>query len=212
MIRIPIAIDFFADLICPWCYVGWEALKRAAEANPNYAVRVRWRNFLLAPETPPEGVDKKDYFAARYGAEPEKMSQSNAALNAAAAAAGAPLDLGAARRIPNTINAHRIVHWAAGQNVAEAAIDELFFAYFVEGRDIGAGDVLIDVAARAGLDATIVRDLLASAADADKIAALHAAAVRAGVTGVPVAVLNGKVAVMGAESAENYAAAFKEAA
>lgn len=207
-----VRIDFFADLICPWCYVGWESLKRAAEARPHLRVSLSWRNFLLYPNAPAEGVDREAYLQERYGAEPEKLAASGAALRAAAEAAGAPINLAAAKRFPNTINAHRLVHWGAGQGIAEAMIDALFAAYFVEGRDIGDLEELVRIADSVGLDPAIVRDLLPSPADRGEILTLHQAAVNTGVTGVPVTILNRQAVLMGAETPEVYGEALDRVA
>lgn len=205
-----VRIDFFADLICPWCYVGWAALKTAAMRTPDIRCGVQWRNYMLHPDTPPEGVDRKEYFKGRY--EPEKLTQIHAALIAAAEAAEVTLDLAAPTRMPNTLDAHRLIRWAAGQGRAEAAIDSLFAAYWIDGRDIGQPPVLVELAQDIGLDPQIVADLLAAESDRDAIAAMHNDAVRIGVTGVPVAILNRQAVLMGAESPENYAAAIQQVA
>lgn len=205
-----VAVDFFADLICPWCYVGWAALKAGARISPGVQVGVQWRNYLLHPDTPHDGYDRKDYFKGRY--EPEKLAQIHTALIAAAEAAEITLDLAAPTRMPNTLDAHRLIRWAAGQGQAEAAIDALFAAYWIDGRDIGQPSVLVELAQDAGLDATIVGDLLATEADRDAIAALHNDAIRIGITGVPVAVLNRQAVLMGAETPQNYAAAIDKVA
>jgi len=197
-----VAIDFFSDLSCPWCYVGWTALKRAAAARPDVACALSWRNFLLHPETPPGGLDRRDYFKDRF--EPERLRAIHATLEEAAAAAGAPLNLAAPERVPNTLDAHRLIHWAAGQGAAEGAIDALFAAYWVEGRDIGAPETLGAIAGEIGLDPTIVRDLLASPADREVVEAMHNTSVTIGVSGVPVALFNRQAVLMGAESVETY--------
>ncbi|MGE0044500.1 MAG: DsbA family oxidoreductase [Hyphomonadaceae bacterium] len=196
------AVDFFADVSCPWCYVGWESLKRAAEARPELSLSVAWRNFLLNPEMPREGFDRREYFSKKF--DPDRLAMIHDALMQAAEAAGVPLNLESRARIPNTIDAHRLIHWSAGQGRAEAAIDELFAAYFVEGKDIGEAETLIDVAAKIGLDSELVRELLAGDADRDMILKLHASAVKLGVSGVPVAIINRRAMLMGAETPEKY--------
>lgn len=205
-----VQIDFFADFVCPWCYVGWEALKRAAEARPALRVSVAWRNFLLRPDMPAEGMDRRAYLEANF--EPERIAETQRILNAAAEAAGVPLNLNAATRFPNTIDAHRLVSWAARAHRAEAAIDAIFAAYFVDGRDIGEAAVLLDAAQEAGLDRAAIAALLASEEDRADILRLHEAAMQSGVTGVPVAILNRKAVVMGAESPAVYGEALEAAA
>lgn len=209
MTRTPISADFFADVTCPWCYVGWTALKLAAARHPQFAVNVSWRSFLLAPDMPEQGVDRKAYLAQRFP--PERLQAAHAALNAGALAAGAPLNLDAPERIPRTLDVHRLIHWAASQGVAEPVIDALFHAYWVEGRDIGDHAELRRIGEAAGMDPGEVAKLLASAADMDVVCGFHARAQQIGITGVPVAVMNRRVPVIGAQGADAYAAAFAEA-
>ena len=198
-------VDFIADICCPWCYVSWRALDRAIIARPDLNVERVWGAFLLRPDTPPFGFDRAEYIAKIFAGDPERAQASRAALQAAADDAGAPLNLEAAKRVPNTINAHRIVQWASGQGLTIAAADALFAAYFVEGRDIGDRDVLLDIAASSGLDRAIVAKLLDGDADWNIVADAHNAAVEAGVRGVPVTLFNGRFARQGAESVAVYA-------
>lgn len=207
--RRALSVDFFADLSCPWCYVGWEGLKRAAEARRDVlALSVAWRTFMLQPDAPREGADRKAYLA-RYPA--DRLQAANATLMQMAQAAGAPLDLDAAERIPNTVDAHRLVHWAGQYGSAEAVIDALFRAYFVEGRDLGDVETLVAVGERCGLDPIETRQRLASDLDRARMRAFHDAALRIGVQGVPVAVFNRQHPVMGAESIEGYSRAIEAA-
>ncbi|MES1198619.1 MAG: DsbA family oxidoreductase [Pseudomonadota bacterium] len=208
--RPTVAIDFFADVSCPWCYVGWEAMKRAASVQrETFSVSVAWRTFLLSPDLPLEGVDRAQYLS-HYS--PEQLKASEAALRAAAAAAGAPFAIEKATRIPNTIDAHRVVHWAAEYGQAEGVIDTLFRAHFAEGQDISARDTLVQAAEANGLDPHEVAERLASKRDRDLILQFHAAAVRIGIQGVPLAVFNRRVPVMGAQSEAVYAEALAKAA
>ena len=201
----PLRVDFIADLCCPWCYVSWRALDRAIVARPDLNVQRAWGAFLLRPDTPPFGFDRVEYLAKIFAGQPEKAQAARAALQAAADDAGAPLHLEAARTLPNTINAHRVVQWAAGQGLVIATVDALFSAYFVDGRDIGDRDILRDIAGNAGLDRAIVAGLLNSDADWNIVADAHNNAVEAGVRGVPVTLFNGKFARQGAESVAVYA-------
>jgi predicted DsbA family dithiol-disulfide isomerase len=200
MSKKPATVDFFADVSCPWCYVAWEALKRAAETRPDRALTVAWRTFLLSPELPPEGLDREAFYQMRFGDDRSRLQASRAALTKLAGEARAPMDLDAAKLIPNTIDAHRVIHWAAGEGVAEGLIDMVFAAYFVHGRDIGAAETLVDIAGKVGLDTGRVERLLEGDTDRDLVLGLHAAAARVGVTGVPVAIFDRAAALVGAQS------------
>lgn len=198
-------IDFIADLCCPWCYVAWGALDRAVLARPDLSIERSWGTFLLRPDAPAEGVDRVAYLAKIFADQPERARLSREALIAAAADAGVPLDLDAAKVFPNTIDAHRLVAWASGQDKLLDAVNALFGAYFVEGRNLGDRGVLLDVAAGIGLDRAIVADLYARDADWNLVADGHNTAVERGVRGVPVTVFNGRFARQGAESTATYA-------
>lgn len=213
MTRPLVNVDFFADVVCPWCYVAWAALKKAAAAQrTTLGVSVAWRSFLLNPDIPPEGLDRAAVLETLFAGTPDKAAASKAALQAAAAAADAPLDLAAAKRIPNTMNAHRLIHWAAQADVAETVIDSLFDAYFAHGAHIGETSVLAALGDQAGLDAAAsLRARLESDEDKEMILSLHAAAAKIGVQGVPMAILNRKIPVMGAESPDAYEAALLQA-
>ena len=206
------AIDLFADLTCPWCYVGWAALKQAAMATPEVRCAVAWRSFLLHPDMPPEGVDRRAFLKERFGSDPDRTAAVRAALMGAAAEAGAALDLDAPERIPSTIDAHRLIHWAAGQGKAEACIDALFEAYWANGLDISQASVLTAVAEAIGMDGALVGDLLAGEADKAAVTQFHAAAARTGIQGVPVVIVNRTAVLMGAESPAAYQRAIRESA
>lgn len=209
--RARVAIDFFADLSCPWCYVGWETLKRAAaERRDAIAASVAWRTFLLSPDLPAEGYDRRAYLAQRF--QPEQLRAAHAVLESAAAAAGAPLKINAATRIPNTIDAHRLVHWAAQDGAAEGMIDALYRAYFVDGLDIGARDVLLTIAEAQGFDPIETKAKLTSDVDRALILDFHNAAARLGLQGVPVAIFNKRIPVMGAQEEAAYLRALDAAA
>jgi predicted DsbA family dithiol-disulfide isomerase len=198
-------IDFVADLSCPWCHVAWRALDRAITQRPDLAIERHWGVFLLRPDTPREGLDRAAVMAKIFAGQLEKARLSRAALIGAAADAEAPLNLDAATILPSTIDAHRLVGWAAGQGKLIEAVDALFGAYFVDGRNIGDRDTLIDIAESIGLDRALVAELLAGDADWTRIADAHNSAVEAGVRGVPVTLFSGRFARQGAETTAMYA-------
>jgi predicted DsbA family dithiol-disulfide isomerase len=198
-------IDFVSDFCCPWCYVSWRALDRAIAARPDLAVDRRWGPFLLRPDTPPEGLDRAAYVEKIFANQPERAKASRAALQAAADDAQTFLNLDAAKTLPNTMNAHRLVEWAIGQSLATPMIDAVFDAYFVQGLDIGRDGVLTDIAGMVGLDPDIVSRLLKADDEWTRVADAHNAAVNAGIAGVPVVIFDQKFARQGAESVASYA-------
>jgi len=197
-------VDLFADPTCPWCFVGWRSLLAAAAQRPDVDVHVIWRPFLLRPDAPADGVDRRAFFAERMKDDPDRWTAMRAALVAAAAEVDAPLDLEAPTRIPNAIDAQRLILWALGQDKLAPVVEALLRAYWTHGRDIGEADVLVDVAQAGGLDAEIVAHLLDSDADRDTVLAHHASAHQLGIAGVPAMVFGRRVARVGAESPAIY--------
>lgn len=197
----PIEVAYVADLACPWCYVGLMRLDRAREMRPELPVRVRWWPFLLNPFLPPEGMDRGEYVRAKFGGEAaarqvyERLTQVGRDDGIAFAFERMP-------RTPNTVQAQRLVLWAQERGEAAALIERLFEALFVEGRDVGAREVLAELAGEAGLDPEAARDFLAGDALAAEVVRSHQQAERIGVRGVPVFIVEREHAVSGAQPPE----------
>lgn len=193
-----VPLDILSDPICPWCYIGHAQLARALEAAPSHPFAVAWHPFMLNPDMPPEGMDRRAYLEAKFGGK-ERAAAVYARVDAAAREAGLDLDLGAIERTPSTLDAHRLIHWAGLEGRQTPLAARLFSAYFREGRDLGDRSVLAEIAGAAGLDAAMVERLLASDADVDEIRARDAYARERGVSGVPTFVVAQRHVVTGAQ-------------
>lgn len=204
-----IRLDIFSDPVCPWCYLGKANLDRALEAAPDHPFAVEWHPFQLNPDMPPEGVDKRDYLAARFGG-PEKVDAIHDRLRQIARSNGVDLDPDVPKRIPNTLNAHRLIHWAGLEGRQSPVVAALFRAYWKEGRDIGNPGVLADIAAAAGMDRAVTARLLDSEADADDIRARDSDARHKGVTAVPTFLIDKRYVVSGAQGPEVWAKVIAE--
>lgn len=199
-----IRLDIFSDPVCPWCYVGKANLDRALESHPNHPFQVEWHPFQLNPDIPPEGVAKRSYLEAKFGG-PEKVDAIEDRLREVARTAGLPLNPSVPKRQPNTLNAHRLIHWAGIEGRQNAVVASLFRAYWVEGRDIGNTGVLADIGAAAGMNRPALQRLLDSDADADDIASRDADARSKGVSAVPTFLIAGQYVVSGAQPPEMWA-------
>ena len=205
-----IRIDIVSDAICPWCYVGKRHLEQALAtlANEGLVFQVHWNPFQLNPDMPKEGRDRAAYRAWKFGSA-EKAQALDQRITEAAAAAGLAFRTDLMTRTPNTIDAHRLI-WFAGQNGAQdAAMEAVFKAYFIEGRDIGEHAVLADCAVAAGLPRQDVLDFLASDLADKEMRAADQAAREAGVSGVPSFFLDGYSLFSGAMPAETIANALR---
>jgi len=194
-----IRLDIFSDPVCPWCYIGKANLDRALEAASGHPFAVEWHPFQLNPDMAPEGVDRADYLNLKFGG---RMAEVNARLEQAAAAAGLSIDLAAIARVPNTLDAHRLIHWAGLEGRQAAVVSAVFRAYWREGRNIGDRAVLAGIAGAAGMDAAMTARLLASDADAADITARDQDARRKGVSAVPTFLIAQHYVVSGAQPPE----------
>ena len=203
-----IRLDIFSDPVCPWCYIGKANLDRALEAHADHPFRIEWHPFQLNPDMPAEGVDKHDYLAAKFGE--DRLVQIHLRLKEASRAAGAEIDPDTPRRMPNTLDAHRLIHWAGLEGRQTAVVSAIMRAYWREGRDIGNAGVLADIAAAAGMDRAVTARLLASDADADDIRARDADARAKGVSAVPTFLIAQQYVVSGAQPPDVWSRVIEE--
>ncbi|WP_375552351.1 DsbA family oxidoreductase [Rhodophyticola porphyridii] len=194
-----IKLDILSDPICPWCYIGKAQLDRALEAAPAHPFTVEWHPFQLNPEMPAGGMDRRDYLEAKFGGR-DGAIEVYSRIATHAEAAGLEIKFDRISRTPNTLNAHRLIHWAGLEGRQTPMVAALFRAYFVEGKDIGDAESLVQIAEDAGLEAAMVTRLLASDADSEDIRARDANARARGVTGVPTFIIANQHVLTGAQS------------
>ena len=208
-----VTVDIVADIVCPWCWLGKRYWDEAVKLTPDIKTNVTWRPFQLDASIAPQGKPYGEYMKAKFSGEhASRWQQMRDHLEAAAPGAGIHFDFDNIPIRPNTLNAHRIMRWATGQDRADAMIEALFEAFFAKGSDIGDPAVLAELAGNAGLDAKLTADLLAGDADRKQITEEEQFYRKLGVSGVPCYIFNGQFAVSGAQPAEELAKAIREAA
>lgn len=210
MQKTPLQIDFVADLVCPWCYLGWRHLQQALDQRPEIAPSMVWRPFQLDPSLPPEGVDRDAYLAAKFP-DRTRLDAVHQHLAQAAEAAGLDMRLREVPKAPNTLAAHRLLLWARARGDAPVMATRLFRAYWTELRDIGDLEVLADIAGEAGMNRDGMLTWLRSGEGADLVTREYEMAARSGVTGVPFYIFGGRVAVSGAQPPEGLLQAIDKA-
>lgn len=203
MTSAPIRLDIFSDPVCPWCYVGKANLDRALAQHPDHPFAIQWHPFQLNPEMPEEGVSKRAYLEEKFGGK-ARVDAVHERLREIARGAGLEMDPDKPQRMPNTLNAHRLIHWAGIEAVHSAVVTALMRAYWVEGRDIGDHAILADIAAENGMDRGATLRLLQSQADADDILARDQDARQKGVTAVPTFLIAQQYVVSGAQPVETW--------
>lgn len=193
-----IRLDIFSDPVCPWCMIGKANLDRALESRRGHPFVVAWHPFRLAPDMPAEGVDRRAHLTAKFGSA-ERLAAAEARVTEKARAAGLEVDLDRAVKSPNTLDAHRLIHWAGIEGRQTAVVGALFRAYFRDGRDVGDASVLAEIAREQGMDWVAVARLLASDADREEIAARDADARAKGVSAVPTFLIDRRYIISSAQ-------------
>jgi predicted DsbA family dithiol-disulfide isomerase len=205
-----ISVDVVSDVVCPWCFVGKRNLASALAQWDGGDVEVRWRPYQLDPTIPPGGMDRAEYMARKFG--PDRAKNAHERLTQIGQAAGLDFAFDAIKRSPNTLDAHRLIRWAAETDKQAALVERLFNLYFVEGQDIGDRDVLAKAASELGLDAQEIRARLETDADVKTVQDEIASAARMGVSGVPFFIIDGKYGLSGAQPPEAILSALRKVA
>lgn len=191
-----IRLDIFADPVCPWCLIGKTELDRALESRAEHPFDITWHPFRLNPQMPREGMDRVEYLRVKLG---ERAEDASRAVAERAAALG--LNLNPSPREPDTTDAHRLMHWAGLEGAQSRVMSGLLRAHWLEARDIGQPQELIQIAANAGMDSEMVQNLLKGDADRDEVLRREAHARERGISSVPTFIVADQHAVSGAQPA-----------
>ena len=156
----PLKIDVVSDVVCPWCYIGKKRIENALALVPDVPVELHFRPFFLNSWVPREGIGRDEYLTAKFGSV-EAYKGIAGRVVAAAGEEGLSYRPDLVKRQPNTIDCHRLIHWAEAQGKAAEMKQRLMELYFRDGGDLTDIEVLVQAAADCGLDADEVRRRLA---------------------------------------------------
>ena len=194
-------IEIVYDLVCPWCYLGVRRLFRTMRRRPDLGFELCWRPFLLNPDMPRAGMARADYVIRKFGGE-DRARRLYASIMEIGAAEDVAFRFDRIRKTPSSVDAHRLVRWAAGRDRGSDLAEMLFAAHFAEGLDIGDHNTLAALASSSGLDGAGALRFLRSEQDVDAVHADNLRAHRLGINGVPCFVVGGRHAVAGAQEPE----------
>jgi predicted DsbA family dithiol-disulfide isomerase len=206
-------IEFVSDVACPWCAVGLHSLERALaqlgdELGP---IELEFQPFELNPDMPPEGADTAAYLGAKYGILQEQIRVNQAAIRERGAAVG--FAFGGRPRVWNTFDAHRMLYWAAqdgGPATQRALKHALLQAYHGEGRNPGAREVLLELAAAVGLDPARAAQILDGDEFIPEVRAAEVLWLKSGIDSVPAVVVNRRQLIQGAQTPEVFAQVLRD--
>ncbi len=193
-----VKLDIISDPICPWCYIGKTHLDKALAEIPDHPFVIEWHPFQLNPDMPRAGMDRRAYLEAKFGGK-EGAVKAYAPVVEHAEKAGLSIDFEGMKRTPNTIDAHRLIHWSGIEGKQSAMVDALFDAYFAQARDIGDRDVLVEISESIGMQGEVTRQLLSGDSDVEDIRNRDSHSRKMGVSSVPTFIIANQHAVPGAQ-------------
>jgi predicted DsbA family dithiol-disulfide isomerase len=199
--RAPLSIEIVYDLVCPWCFIGTRRLIRALRRRPELGMNLQWRPFLLNPDMPRAGMARSDYVVRKFGAE-DRARRLFSSISEIGRGEGILFRFDRIRRTPSSVDAHRLVRFAAGLGRAEVVADAIFSAYFTDGLDIGSLDVLVAIGRDCGLEPSATRPYLLSDEAVEHIHGDNLRAHRLGINGAPCFIVGRRHAIAGAQEPE----------
>ena len=206
-------IDFVSDLSCPWCAIGLRALEQAADRlKDEVALDLHFQPFELNPQMGPEGQDIGEHLQQKYGASLEQSQRNGEAIAARGAELGFTFGLDKARRIYNTFDAHRLLHWAETQGLQRVLQHALFKAYFTDGQNPGSHEVLVRVAGEVGLNPDAARELLASDRYASEVREREQFYQQQGIHSVPAIIITDRHLIQGGQPVAVFEQALRQIA
>ena len=180
--RMPV-LQLFTDFVCPWCYLFTARIDRLKRT---FEVEIQPVYFPLHPDTPAEGLPLKDLFAGR-GLDLESMHMRMKGLMDAEG-----LTYNRRTHTYNSRLAQELAKWSESQPADGVLPDALYRAYFVDGRNLGDVEVLVDIVRSVGLSAEEARLVLSERTFKNAVDADWLKARQIGITGVPSSVIDGQ--------------------
>ncbi|MFV0410685.1 MAG: DsbA family oxidoreductase [Paracoccus sp. (in: a-proteobacteria)] len=196
-----ITLDIFADPTCPWCLIGKAELDQALETRPRHPFQVSWQPFRLNPDMPRSGMDHLAYMKAKFGNK-DGIIAANEPVLKAAERLGLWINMAAIDRVPQTLDAFRLLHWAGIEQAQSRVMSGLMQAYWREGANLSDRDVLARIGDRAGMDGAMIRRLLTSDADIEEVLIREAHACERGIRAVPTFIIGNEHVLSGAQPAD----------
>jgi predicted DsbA family dithiol-disulfide isomerase len=206
-------IDIVSDVVCPWCAIGLKSLEAAlARLEGQVSAELHFQPFELNPQMGPEGQDIVEHLGQKYGIDAEQIERNQHNIRERGASVGFRFEMDKRSRTYNTFDAHRLLHWAGLEGRELPLKHALLEAYFTHGRNPSDHEVLVQLAADAGLDAARAREVLASGAHAEEVKQRERFYLDHGIHSVPAVIVNDRHLISGGQPPEVFEQALRQIA
>ena len=204
-----IELDIFSDTVCPWCFIGKKRLENALKKYTNLEIKQTWRPFQLNPGMPPDGMDRQEYLISKFGsADAAKTVYEN--IYEEGIKEGINFNFDLIDLTPNSFNSHRLLALAYKQNIQESVLNSLFESYFINGKDIGDPNILLEIAVKHKIDAEEFKNYLSNQENIEPLANEEIQARKMGINSVPTFIINKQIVISGAQTSENFELIFEK--
>lgn len=208
---VPLRIDFVSDVVCPWCAIGLVALEQAlARVGDKVQAEIHFRPFELNPQLGPEGEAVAEHLKKKYGLTETQLADNQERIRQRGAELGFTFNMEGRRRVVNTFNAHRLLHWAGIEGRQAPLKHALLRAYFTEGRDVSDLETLVAIAMGAGLPEQRARAVMASDEFTAEVRAEQQFFVRSGINAVPAVIIDERHLISGGQPVDVFERALGE--
>lgn len=206
-------IDFVSDVVCPWCAIGLASLEQAlARTRDEVEADIHFQPFELNPQLGVEGEDAVEHLQKKYGMPAAQVAANQDAIRQRGAELGFTFDMQRRRRVVNTFDAHRLLHWAGEEGGQRELKHALLRAYFTDGRDVSDHDTLVDIAGSVGLSIDRARAILGSDTYADDVRTVEQFFLQQNIQGVPAVIIDRRHLISGGQPVEVFEQALRQIA
>jgi predicted DsbA family dithiol-disulfide isomerase len=195
-------IKIFLDTICGWCYIGHKRLFNAVAEFKDRKFEVEYAPFLLNPDMPLTGIKRSDYLLMKFGGK-ENAQPMYDRMTKQAKTEDLNFKLNDIQITPSTILSHILIDLSKGMKEQNSIVENIFKTYFIDADNIGDPENLITIGVKNGLKKEIIKEAFESKKKKDEILEKNQLAYTMGITGVPLVMFNGQIALQGAENKDS---------
>ena len=203
-----IKVDIISDAVCPWCFIGKKRLDEALNKFKNHEFDINWHAFQLNPTMPNKGMERKLYLNSKFGGE-NRADEIYKNIELAGISSNIKFNFDKITTMPNSFNAHILIEFSKEQNLQNKISEELFNAFFIEGKNIGESNILLELANKNNIlnfskqIFTERKDLIENVQKSDTTSRDR------GISGVPFFIINDNYAVSGAQESQVFEKIFE---
>ena len=203
-----IKIDIISDVVCPWCFIGKKRLDNAINKYKDYKFDINWHAFQLNPDMPNNGINRKLYLSSKFGGE-NRAQDIYKNIEMAGLSSGIQFNFEKIITMPSSFNAHILIEYSKEQNLQNKISEELFNAFFIEGKNIGEFNILSELADNSNILNFSKKVILERKDLIDNVLKSDTSSRDRGISGVPFFIINDNYAVSGAQESEVFEKIFE---